>query len=228
MAAPSAIMSINNVCVSRIITFTNTTARADSGTQITGLSKTQFYVLEGSSFDFNPQDGSGILLGSNNQKYFYAFNAGTVGAGVYIGSNTAFRGSAYYLSLGSATVTSDVHYNCSFTSLVKYDVTLTSNLPVSVRSFLTQSGAGSYNPSSNVTLSTSDIPNYNFSGWEGLCPNPFFTPNTQGKRATYIYSISNLQYSCAVVAKYTPLIGALLLYILLISVLVMMVMVLLL
>jgi hypothetical protein len=166
--APSAIMSINNQCVERIITFTNSSARADGQSSISGLTKAQIYILEGSSESIAPQDASGFLFSSPNQSFYYAFNAATVGAGVYLGSNAAFRGRTSYLSLGSATVTSDVRYNCAGSPVSRYTVSLSSNLPATIASTVTFTGAGTYNNHSIVTISAPNVPNYSFLGWSGF------------------------------------------------------------
>ena len=125
--APTAIMSINNKCVSRIVTFTASTARPENGVQ-KSVTKVQLYVLENSSFDFLVQDGTGYLASSPNQSFYYAYNAGTVGAGTYLGSNAAFVGATSYLSMGSATNVTDVRYSCA-SPVTTYTVTFKNNLP---------------------------------------------------------------------------------------------------
>jgi hypothetical protein len=146
--APTAIMSINGKCVSRVLNYTITTARPENGTQVT-RTKAQIYVLENSSFDFAVQDVSGYLASSPNQAFYYAYNASTVGAGTYLGSNTAFAGNTNYLSMGSAVLVSDVNYSCA-SPAVTHTVTFTSNLPAGVSGSLT--GAGTYAHHSRVLL----------------------------------------------------------------------------
>lgn len=200
--APSAIMSINNQCVERVITFTNTTARAEGQSQISGLAKTQIYILEGSNEGISPQDSTGYLFSSPNQSFYYAFNASTVGSGVYLGSNAAFRGRTSYLSLGSANVTSDVRYNCAGASVTRHDVTLSTNLPANVTP-PTLVGAGTYNNNSIVTISTTNVPNYTFVGWSGTCGNTAFLFPNNTVKVTYTHTITNLNSSCDFQAQYS-------------------------
>jgi len=200
--SPSAIMSINNQCVERIITFTNTSARAEGQSAISGLSKAQIYVLEGSSDAIAPQDATGYLFSSPNQSFYYAFNAATVGAGVYLGSNSAFRGRTSYLSLGSATVTSDVRYNCAGSPVSRYTVTLSSNLPATVSSTVTFTGAGTYNNHSIVTISAPNVPNYSFLGWSGYCGNTGYLFTNTTVKTSYPHTISNLESDCSFEAQY--------------------------
>jgi hypothetical protein len=207
--APSANMSINNQCVERVITFTNTTARAEGQSQVTNLTKTQIYILEGSSDTIAPQDSTGYLFSSPNQSFYYAHNASTVGAGTYLGSNAAFRGRTSYLSIGSANVTSDVRYNCAGASVTRYTVTLTSNIPISSTDQPYLIGAGTYNNNSSVTISTNNVPNFTFLGWSGSCGNTAYLFPNNTVKFQYPYTISNLQSNCSFEAqyKYVPITG---------------------
>lgn len=126
ISAPSAIMSINNKCVSRIVTYTTSNTNPLGGIS-SNATKVQIYILEGSSFSSPVQDVSGYLAQSPNQAFYYAYNASTVGAGTYLGSNTAFVGATTYISLGSATVTSDVNYSCVSVPVSRYSVVFSSN-----------------------------------------------------------------------------------------------------
>ena len=208
--APSAIMTINNKCVARIITYNISQARATGGNLIIA-SKAQVYVLYGSSFTSPVQDVSGYLPQSPNQAFYYAFNAGTIGAGTYSGSNAAFAGNTTYLSLGSATVTSDVNYNCSGIAVNNYTVTFTTNLPTGITATLT--GAGTYQAHSNVTVTASAVSSYKFvsfsgncgagvTGYDGTGPSYAFLSPNNAVQTSYSYTLSDIQSNCYVVANY--------------------------
>ena len=206
--ASTAIMSINNKCVSRVLTYNITQARALNGVLVPAT-KVQIYVLDGSTFTSPVQDTSGYLAQSPNQSFYYAFNADVVGAGTYLGSNSAFAGNTTYLSLGSATMTEDETYNCTQSSVSKYTVSFSSNLPNSVSSNL--SGAGTYNVNSSVTLSASAVSSYRFNSFSGQCGGGLDGSGSGGYailvpistiKDVYTYTISNLTSNCSIVANY--------------------------
>lgn len=186
--APTAIMSINNKCIIRILNFNISTARPENGQQVV-KTKAQIYVFEDSSFDFAVQDGTGYLASSPNQSFYYAYNAGTVGAGTYLGSNAAFVGNTRYLSMGSATLVSDVRYNCA-SSVVRYGVTFTSNLPPSVSATL--SGAGTYNAHSRVTLTAGTPTNYKLTAFTGTVGNTAILYTVNSTALSNSYTLEDL------------------------------------
>ncbi|TXG79171.1 MAG: hypothetical protein E6R13_10285 [Spirochaetes bacterium] len=208
----SSIMSINNKCVNRVINYQVTGARALNGVYVPAT-YAQVYVLEGSSFSTPSQDVTGYLPQSPNQSFYYAFNAGVVGAGTYLGSNSAFAGNTTYLSLGSATVLSDVHYSCQTASVSKYVVSFDTNLPVGVSATLT--GAGTYNVHSNVTLTAYPVDSYKLTSISGFCGSGSQQYDGTGSggyafsvpfdtvKSSYNYTLQDLQNNCSVRANYT-------------------------
>lgn len=204
-AVTASPMTINNKCVNRILTYTTSTARPASASSAVTTAKVQIYVMEGSSFDFFVQDVSGYLASSPNLPFYYAYNAGTVGAGTYLGSNGAFVGNTSYLSMGSASLTSDVNYSCTSNPLASYQVIFTNNLPSGITA--TMLGAGTYKAHSKIILTASAVPNYTLDAFTGVCGNTAILSTRVSNTVSYNYNIDDLTDHCDIQAHYvfTPI-----------------------
>ena len=204
-------LTINGKCVSRIISFTASTAKPENGIQVNpAYGHVNIYVLNGSDFSYSSQDVSGILAKSPSQALYYDYRASTIIPGNYAGYD--FAGNTNYLSMGSASLFfgSDTSYTCNGgagtvlggTSLLKsYQVSVAISTP-GYNSGISATGIGFYKEGSQVTLSVPNIVGYVFDKWYGSCNSQSVVSTNYATKSVYYYTVSGLSANCVLTANY--------------------------